>query len=384
MGQTRGSLATTVRWFIAIATSISVRSWGVAWAGTPVPVVDSPRAREHNPAASQGYLAWARQTRSSDTSFVKPDGAPKIRLNRPGTGSLGVGLDGTTAVYDVFGNSGRGNGNLRMFDVLTETRSDPPAGVNTPQDEFRPSISGDWLLFTRDNFRTAGFDTYRIRMTLIQHVDERGARAREPPWAESLPAQQPGERGLGDVRVLRPSGVASPTARCPSTRSAPPRLTQIPNPDRQQYSSSVTSDGTVYFVRQRNSERWVCGRAGQVVRLPNGGGEALIATIPEGKDVFSTFALEESDASTTLLLGREPCRQSRIPRGGIFEIPERRYDHVISIGQVVSRMSGERVVSVCTNLGRASHPAGSLPNTRSNRNTASSATRSVSSRSRIR
>ena len=122
-----------VRWFIAIATSISVLILGVAWAGTPVPVVDSPRALEQNPAGSQGYIAWAKAGRAT---------TPIIREARWGTeDSPESPRDRSLARRDRW-HHGRirrvwevweGNGNLRMFDVLTETRSDPPAGVNTPR-----------------------------------------------------------------------------------------------------------------------------------------------------------------------------------------------------------------------------------------------------------
>lgn len=166
MAPARRSFARPGRYLVVVATSIFVLSLGVAWAGAPVPVVDTPRALEQNSAASQGYFAWARVTAHNADAFVKPDGAPKIRMNRPNTDSFAVGIDDTTAVYDVFAGS-VGNVNLKMFDVLTQTRSNPPTGVNTPQHEYRPSISGDWLLFTRDNFRPALEDTFRVRVILF-------------------------------------------------------------------------------------------------------------------------------------------------------------------------------------------------------------------------
>ena len=104
--------------------------------------------------------------RANADAFVKPDGAPKIQMNRPNSDSFAVAIDDTTAVYDVYAES-VGNVNLEMFDVLTQTRSNPPTGVNTSQHEYRPSISGDWLLFTRDNFRPALEDTFRRRVILF-------------------------------------------------------------------------------------------------------------------------------------------------------------------------------------------------------------------------
>ena len=320
MFTTRRSFTSIVRWFMAIATSISVLILGVAWAGTPVPIVDSPGGLEQNAAASQGYLAWARESRSSANSFVKPDGAPKIQMNRDGVGSFAVGMDGTTAVYDAFANDGDGNGNLRMFDVLTETRSHPPVGVNTPQDEYRPSISGDWLLFTRNNSPMAGFGALRYRVILFNtSTSEQRVLATLRGRNHYLESNQvSGDWATYESCDLK-RGIFS-NCQVSLYQISTDTLTQLPNPDRQQYSSSVTSDGAVYFIRSGNANRWRCGRNVEVVRLPTGGSEAVIATIPAGKDVFSTFAFEEFDTSTTLLLGRRPCT-GRIPRGGIFGIP---------------------------------------------------------------
>ncbi len=318
MPSTRRSFASCVRWFIVIATLIL----GVAWAGTPVPVVDSPRALEQNAAGSQGYIAWAKVGRANAQAFVKPDGAPKIQMNADRVRSFAVGMDGTTAVFDAYANGGRANGNLRMFDVLTQTRSDPPAGVNTPEHEYRPSISGDWLLFTRDSFPTVGLPGYRVRVILFNTST---SEERELANLRGLNHYLLSNQVNGDWATFESCDYSPRTDKFSDCQVflyqiSTDTLTQIPNPNRQQYSSSVTSDGTVYFGRGRSGVRWVCGRDAQIVRLPNGGSEEVIATIRGFRDVFSTFALEESDTSTTLLLGRQPC-ESRRPRGGIFEIP---------------------------------------------------------------
>ncbi len=315
----RRSFASPLRWFIAIAACTSLLITGVAWAATPIRLLDRPGVQEKNPAASEGYLAWAEQaTKLSGLNvFVKPDGGPRIQMNRRGTVSLFVGMDGTTAVFDVYGHSGRRNANIRMFDVLTQTRSRPPAGVNTRQNEFRPSVSGDWLLFTREGGRRTRivlFNTstseQRVLMNLRATNHLLGSNQISGDWATFASCDLPGYFFSNcQVHLYQ---ISTDT------------LTQIPNPDRQQWASSVTSDGTVYFVRGRGRDRWVCGGVEKIVRLPYGGSEAVIARIPEGKHVSSTFALEKSDTTTSVLLGREPCprrSRQRIPRGGIFEIP---------------------------------------------------------------
>ena len=67
--------------------------------------------------------------------------------------------------------------------------------------------------------------------------------------------------------------------------------TRIPNPQgKQQYDPSVTSDGTVYFVRSGRG----CGAAVRLVRVPLGGPETVLTSLGTGRDSFHTFALEHS------------------------------------------------------------------------------------------
>ncbi len=94
-------------------------------------------------------------------------------------------------------------------------------------------------------------------------------------------------------------------------------LTEIPNPNKQQYGSAVTSDGTLYFGRSANADHWLCGRKVKIIRLPNGGAEQIIGRTRGGKDVFSSFALEETGGSVTLLVGRANCRGDF--NGGIYQ-----------------------------------------------------------------
>ena len=83
-------------------------------------------------------------------------------------------------------------------------------------------------------------------------------------WATSEPCDTSSRRSIYQL----------PGVPLPDQHS--PRLRRSRTPYRQQYSSSVTSDGTVYFVWQRNSEpTGSAGGLAQVVRLPNGGSEAL-------------------------------------------------------------------------------------------------------------
>ncbi|HJS69505.1 MAG TPA: hypothetical protein VJ744_01780 [Gaiellaceae bacterium] len=79
--------------------------------------------------------------------------------------------------------------------------------------------------------------------------------------------------------------------------------TVIPNPGRQQYSASVTSDGTVYFIRSGRG----CGNSVQVVRRPLGGPSNVVAAVGAGRDVQSIYALQHVDGTTTVYFDRIRC-----------------------------------------------------------------------------
>ncbi len=121
----------------------------VAYAATPVVVLDDPGVQENTSSASDGYLVWSAKSKASPNrshSYVMAGAGSPVRIDPPGGQSYSAAIDGTTIVYQEWGND-----DLGFFDAVTEVRTDPPAGVNTSNSEGRPSLSGDWLLFTRSN-----------------------------------------------------------------------------------------------------------------------------------------------------------------------------------------------------------------------------------------
>lgn len=307
------TVSTRTRMALMAAFCSIILVGGVAVAGTVQPVRDRPGVVERDPAASQGYLAWAQVDGRRFNSFVKPDGAPRIRMNRRGIRGFSVGIDGTTAVFEMARRQSD-NTDLKMFDVIAQTRSDPVAGVNTNNSEFQPALSGDWLFFTRDTSPTAGRHA-RLRAVLFNtSTSEKRVLTDLRAGNHYLVTNQVN----GDWATFETCDVRGGFSNCQVWlyRISTDTLTQVPNPDRQQYSSAVAGDGTLYFVRSGNADHWLCGKNVRIVRLPEGGSEQVIGTIPDGKDVFASFALEEADTSTTLLFDRLTCSGD----GGIYEI----------------------------------------------------------------
>jgi hypothetical protein len=66
----------------------------------------------------------------------------------------------------------------------------------------------------------------------------------------------------------------------------------------QQYGGAVSADGTVYLVRTRNRNHWVCGSHTKLVRMDGGNGTE-IATLPDGRDSPTPFALDETGVRTS-------------------------------------------------------------------------------------
>ena len=88
---------------------------------------------------------------------------------------------------------------------------------------------------------------------------------------------------------------------------------QVANPGVQQYAGAVSSDGTVYLVRTRNRDHYVCGSHTKLVRVPVGAPGVVIASLPDGKDAYNTFALDETG-------GRRRCTSTGSRAGRTSEV----------------------------------------------------------------
>ena len=134
-----------------VATLAFVSIAAIAGAATPEKVLNEPGVDEIVPAASDGYLVWTADSEARPfryNSYVMADGGAPVRINPAGTQSFAASIDGDTIVYQEVT---RTDGDLWFFDPVTGTRTASPDGVNTPKDEYRPTLSGDQLLFTRTN-----------------------------------------------------------------------------------------------------------------------------------------------------------------------------------------------------------------------------------------
>jgi hypothetical protein len=276
-----------------------------AVAATPVKVRDRKGVDEVQPAASDGYLVWSQGRRS----YLRLDDDPRVRLNPQGTFSRAATIDATTVVYQEVQNS---QSNLQMYDALTGTRSAPPDGVNTGAWEAEPSLSGDWLLYTRfgpRHNRVILFDLatkeQRVLANLRQRTHYLVSDQVAGDWA-TWESCDFGDGNYSNCQVHR-------------YRISTDHGRKIPNPQRQQYAAGITSDGTAYFISTGGPDAWSCGNGATLVRQSVGGSRKVIATLPDGIDSLNTFAVQESDGSVTWLFERLRCRRGS---SGIYAIED--------------------------------------------------------------
>ena len=272
-----------------------------AAAATPIPVLHS-RASELQPAVATGLLAWTQAPSAHPNryaAYARSDGKHRFRLNPRGTlGFTASGaIDGMTIVYQQR-RSFNGPGNMKLFDLATHKRRDPPPGVNTRRHEKGGALFGDWLLFTRES-------SSRDQVILFNLVTR---EARQLDVAR-------GNASFGSGGSLRGSYAAWAKCRRPSRCQtyvydiASRAKLRVPNPrHRSQYAVSVTSAGVVYFAESRNIN---CGREVGLWRYPLGGARTRLLSLSGGHDLSTTSPVVDSSGTTSLFYDRFVCRTNR-------------------------------------------------------------------------
>jgi hypothetical protein len=280
---------------LAVVAAVTATAWASV-ADTPV---RAGRSHEELPSADgdAGYLAWTQNSAARPRhydAFESLSGAPKVMVNATGTSGYNGGIDGTTLVYQQVR---RGQSDLRLFDLARHQRS-IPAGVNTPQWEWRPSISGAWLMFGRETLRTRPVKT---RVLLHNTATSQTITLVDAPGL-SEPGQVNGDYavythcGRVTCNVFRYQISTGHRMKMPNTLSR-----------RVQYAPSVSADGTVYYA----SSRFTCGKDVRIRRFVAGDTVASLMTIlPAGRDINTTYADDMTDGTTRVLHDRASCTGS--------------------------------------------------------------------------
>ena len=111
---------------VVAATALIVLAAQAAFATTPVPVFadrTSPRLSRAPPRTPSCTPTNSLEHPRHFNSYIETTGGGETRINEAGTDSFQASIDGTTVLYSRISPRGA---DLRLYDVATGERSDPP------------------------------------------------------------------------------------------------------------------------------------------------------------------------------------------------------------------------------------------------------------------
>jgi hypothetical protein len=296
-------------WFIAVSLLASLLLLAdIAVAATPTKVLSTSR-NEFDGTAENGYLAYARSRAGKPNkldAYLKRPGLARIKVNAAGTQGYHPNLDIGNATFGdslVFVQKGAGDADLKIWDVDSGGRRNPPAGVNTQAGESKPSLDGDWLLFGRGPAKkfymtkVILFDLLTNTPTVIDTAPTNGivypgiVNGDWATWTECSPS---------DCRAWRYE--ISTTTK-----------TEVPSSARFIYTSAIDTDGTVWFVQSG----FGCGANVKIRRHVIASAPTTLVDFPPGIDA-NISDLDDSPATDRLYFARVNC--SNVNNWNIYRV----------------------------------------------------------------
>jgi hypothetical protein len=304
--RSRGRLGKLLAAVVSVAV---VASTAVASAADleATPVKNDPRINEGTPAADGPWFMWGQNSKAAPRRYnvyAQRGTQRPIRLNARGTVGNSGGIDGRTAVYTQW--SPRTGDDLFAFDLVTKRRTKLPPKVNGRYHEFRPTISGKWVLFTRYNW-----DRDQLQVVLFNRrtravrvlATERGRRG---VWA----GQVSGSYATWDRWSGQNSDVFRYEIRTRTTA-------RIPRPVfAHQFGGSVASDGTVYYTRSGNG----CGNSAELARYPLGGPAERVHDHPSWSEGGDSYVDERAEGGRVVYFGRIDCRRPATRAWDVYKV----------------------------------------------------------------
>jgi hypothetical protein len=266
----------------AVATGMSLPQVAVK--------VKPPPVNEESPSAAPGEFAWVQNSKLHPhlyNAYAQLGGGARFRVNTAGTeAGLGTGIDGHTLAYTQVRGSRQ---SIRLLNLQTRGRSGPPAGVNTPNIEDEPSISGNWLLFHRlEDGASPGQQVLLTNLT---------------SGATRVLGSVPGGRGFLEAGQVNGNFAVFTQSKTGTTFNvwvyniAQKTLTVIPNPlGKMHTSAAVNPFGTAYFEQSGGG----CGTNATVEEYPVGGPMSAAGTLKPGIDLFHPFLFENGPLDSFL------------------------------------------------------------------------------------
>ena len=247
---------------------------------TQVPVKNSRFVNEVYGAANGTWLVFTRNSTAHPRDYALYSqllaGGPVVRVNPERTRGWPGSIEGDTVVYQQVTS---GQSDIRMYDLVSQTRSLPPAGINTAEWEYSVSMAPDWILFGRSGH---GSDRVILYVRATQTLEQLG----------SVNWNRAGTAGIGAIKVNGQFAVWTRCTRrsaCQVKRrdlTAGQTVTLPSKAGKLDYASSVGADGTVFYARSGPD----CGASARLRSYSLGGIDSLLVEFKPGVDVNSTTA----------------------------------------------------------------------------------------------
>ena len=285
---------------------------------TDVPVRVDPAFQEDRPAISSSHYAWdaSKGERTDRVSvYVQPTGGQPTKVNAPKSDAFMGSLDGTRLAFEEHAPRGT-DGDIRLIDLSTGADVPLPAGVNTPKEEWTPSIDGDYIQFLRVRFGRKAVRTavWLVRLSTGETRQLATSKHRE------FPLLGPGHINGNFATWFRCGG--KPESPCNAFRYdvTTGTTTQIPNPNGVfQGFPAPASDGDVYF----SQSGFACGRNAFLMKWESStGAVTTVFDYPPKVDSISNFVYEPGgSAPREIHYVKLSCSKERTT-GDLYKIVE--------------------------------------------------------------
>jgi hypothetical protein len=292
----RGRLLVAV--LAVLATALPARAL------TPETVIGT-KADEWNPAASPGYVAWNVSGKLL-TAYAKPFGGTKIRLSREGwEGNVG-GISGSRVLFQEYRYGDEPGSDIYLYDFETQRRMKVRDPVSTDGWEYDGDIDGNLIAFARwyrsRDRKLFLFDRVTKEVTLVASTEGKQRTIDEP--------QINGDHVAYEIYIEDQDGYTS----CNVYRYQISTRTTVRIPNRNekcQYAPSIDDQGTVYYARGGMK----CGADISLMAYPIGGPPETLVTLPGGRDLWSSYAVDNDDGSVDVYFDPWVCgKQADIRR----------------------------------------------------------------------
>jgi hypothetical protein len=264
---------------------------------TQTAVKNNPFVGETSGSQDDTYLAFTRNSTAHPKDFAlylqARTGGPVTRVNPEQTRGFPGGIDGNTLIYQQVT---RGQSDIKVYDIGTKLRSNPPAGFNTSEWEMSPTITPDWIFFIRSGHNADKAILYDRHLATFQQIDSVN-------WNRSGTAYMFGAQVNGSYATWTRCTSAT-VCRVKVRNLTTSTTTTVPTPTgKMDYASSVGNDGTIYLIRSGHA----CGEGVRLRAVSPGGVDTLLVQFSPGVDITETSA-HSTGTADEVLYGRYHCK----------------------------------------------------------------------------